>query len=809
MGDIDTIILVTAGALAVATVWWLWVPQTSTRQLADRLLAAPPDQAEALLARYGRKQVIEILHRALRDLSLDDRLPERADLVDRLVDLAPVDSLGWALALGDAGFPGPAERACRQVLGDQPGHIQARMGLAGLRRSAGDVEGALAILDGGARDEPWFLLIRAEIEVDRGRRDEAAVLLRRVLAQQSQAHRSEGHASYWAQVAPRADRLREMLLRDLEGDEAVLRDAASSGRLQPNSGINHTLVGLAAMARSARVATHLELISVDDALAAAVRGGDQRTARVREGEARLRGGDTARARSVFRGLVDDEPSFFPAQLGLGAALILEEHGAIRKLGNLPDALPGPEWLPVVPDMPVLTPEEKRVVAASAEPLRRRSRRSSRRASGSGCSRSTCGPPTSRSSNTWNMPDSGRGRWPGSRASRRRPGWPSRGSRGSSTPAARGRGSSGTSWRTSRSGTSRTSTGRRSRGCTHGSARPSGRSPSTSGRTSTSSSRCRTRTGFASGMGTSRCTWTRRGPGNGSAAGSMHWSRRAPDTLEDDASRSHRAGAEPGDSAHRQRQPLLVPRRGAAQRQGYPGPHRARAAGHRCWGEAGPRRPTSPPRRAASPRPPPYATRTPIRDRTVRLGPLARAPALRELHVQGARVFETEALPDIQTLRVVEFSFMKSPDLKPLPRLPLRRLVLDDVSGVRLGDLEGLTVEELDLWGCELADLGPLSTMPNLREVWIHGDHWWRVRSPARSLGPLMHLGKGARIVLDEHFDPERHREQIATLEARGAWIFAGRDPHEYGVHPSWWGKTADSRTGDHQAPRYVTGARPA
>lgn len=163
----------------------------------------------------------------------------------------------------------------------------------------------------------------------------------------------------------------------------------------------------------------------------------------------------------------------------------------------------------------------------------------------------------------------------------------------------------------------------------------------------------------------------------------------------------------------------------------------------------------------------------------------------------ARLDPVARLP---ALRALELSYVDCPDLRPIAGLRLERLVLDGVRGVRLRDLVGLRVERLDLWGCTVDTLAPLATMPDLREVWVYRPHGV---GPAR-LAHLAHLGAGARIVLDGSFDPDAERAHLAALEARGAWIFAGDDPHGNGVHPSWWGDRAPTPDGEPEPPRYVT-----
>lgn len=169
-------------------------------------------------------------------------------------------------------------------------------------------------------------------------------------------------------------------------------------------------------------------------------------------------------------------------------------------------------------------------------------------------------------------------------------------------------------------------------------------------------------------------------------------------------------------------------------------------------------------------------------RRVRLAPLAAAPALESLmlHDLAARIDDVAALAAIPAFRALELHCTACPDLRPLVGSGLQRLVLDGARDVRARALAGLGVEQLDLWGCGLADIEVLSTMPRLRELWLPGN-----RVP--SLRPLLHLGAGARVFLDDDVDPALHRREIADLEARGVWLMIARDPGDHGLHPSWWG----------------------
>jgi hypothetical protein len=188
------------------------------------------------------------------------------------------------------------------------------------------------------------------------------------------------------------------------------------------------------------------------------------------------------------------------------------------------------------------------------------------------------------------------------------------------------------------------------------------------------------------------------------------------------------------------------------------------------------------------------------DARVQLADLAGAPALELLRLYhlDARCVGAEALAASPSLRVLEVVSSRAPDLRPFRGTALRRLELDGVRGLRPAALAGLGVAELDLWGCGLSDIEVLASMPNLREVWLHGN-------AVPSLLPLSGLGPGARVVLDGRFDPDAHRPEIEALEARGAWIAVVDDPHAHGIVPSWWGDGARWVDPDGRAPiRYVT-----
>ena len=183
-------------------------------------------------------------------------------------------------------------------------------------------------------------------------------------------------------------------------------------------------------------------------------------------------------------------------------------------------------------------------------------------------------------------------------------------------------------------------------------------------------------------------------------------------------------------------------------------------------------------------------------RPVDLSPLAEAPALEALRLDAieAPVVGLEALAQVGTLEVLDVHESRCPDLRPLVGHGLRRIELDGAQRVKPGWLEGLDVEELDLWMTGLRDLEVLATLPRIRELWLVGNPWGnagmavgrgRVR-PLPSLAPLLALGTLERVVLDGNVDPERHRGAIEALEARGVWVAITSSPEEHGIVPGWW-----------------------
>jgi hypothetical protein len=306
---------------------------------------------------------------------MEDADLERVDLLEALAERSPRDAFGYVDLSWRAERLDLVARICRGVLKDQPGHVPAADHLIRCLLAQGEHSRAQRLLERASRSEPVFQLLRAELFLANDEIDEAAALVRQVSARaegKMQEGIFEGSDGYWRNIFERSERLRTSMLHAIEGREAVLRDAARSGKLLPNSGVNHTLVGQAAMASSPRIASRLTLAHPTQAAAHALgvlaEQPTDRLARVRLAEAALRTGKLAEAEAGFRSLVHEDASYFPGQLGLGAVLLQRQTHSVALVRALPEVALDPRWLQVIVDWEVLLPDERKVVACSAAPL---------------------------------------------------------------------------------------------------------------------------------------------------------------------------------------------------------------------------------------------------------------------------------------------------------------------------------------------------------------------------------------------------------------------------------------------------------
>lgn len=171
----------------------------------------------------------------------------------------------------------------------------------------------------------------------------------------------------------RLQRLLEETSAEVSGREASVLHAAEAGGLDARAGVNYALLGEALLLESdlAPDAPELRTAQEEDERGRLLskQGQAARGAGLR-GSAALRQGMAEQAETWFRHATASDGGFWPALLGMGAAMIFQEQRSAALVESLP-ALPLPADLPqLLPSWPALTSPERRVVLASFHPFRR-------------------------------------------------------------------------------------------------------------------------------------------------------------------------------------------------------------------------------------------------------------------------------------------------------------------------------------------------------------------------------------------------------------------------------------------------------
>lgn len=284
------------------------------------------------------------------------------DWIGALSELDPKSAFRYLQYASDAERHDVVAKVCTALLKTNRKHVAAADALLRARLAMGELDRVAKLLDQLPRQEPLFRLLRAQLLFERGDLDGATPLVMGVL-QEARSAISHGildqGGPYWNDVNARADALRTQMLGSVSTEAEMFRAQAQDGELQVRSGANHLLAGRHAMERSSRIARVLQLLPPDmDA-----------TDPLRLAEAELRVGSLRLAKKQFLAMVDDDPSYFPAQLGLGAALLREESRSDQLVARWRDLDVDASWWDVLPDLPALSAEERSVVAACIHPLR--------------------------------------------------------------------------------------------------------------------------------------------------------------------------------------------------------------------------------------------------------------------------------------------------------------------------------------------------------------------------------------------------------------------------------------------------------
>ncbi len=323
--------------------------------LADRLFA---EQAEADLLRAVLERAIsaagdgEAAFEAWSSLAqLEQQCAGREEQAlaayEELLSLAPKNDavrleLIVALLQGEpARRRERAQALCAELAGPPAGEDGLRLGKALF--GAGLLEEAVAILGP--------LVKRTELELRSTFSAESFEALRRLHEELSLLH-DEAYAA-------------------LHGREAVVTAPARQGQLDARAGGNYVLLAEALMASSGYVPAVVALQPAEEEERRArelLAKGEESLGRTLLGSSLLRRGAVESALQELSRALELDAESFAALLGVGAAMEAQRDEAAPAVEALP-ALQAPAGLErVVPDLPALTPLERRVVIASAEPL---------------------------------------------------------------------------------------------------------------------------------------------------------------------------------------------------------------------------------------------------------------------------------------------------------------------------------------------------------------------------------------------------------------------------------------------------------
>ncbi len=357
-----------AGAIA-GFAWYLNRPRPAS--VADRIVAAVLAGGAEPFAAAGRLSHPtdrgEALWLAHRRLDFEERPTEAFAALRLAAEAAP--ELYLEALLEHARTPADREAgvgAARALLAREPHRDALRARVAEALVEGGRPDEALELLERGGLLAPELRLARASVlaAIDRDR--DALAILDELSAELAMRFDADGVA-----LRERAATIADGIHTRVLGAESRVILAGRRGALDPSAGENFRLLGAALMARSGRIASTLRLQAVeeDDARAKRLTAAGHPSGPAFASLCRLREGRTDVAVRLAQEAFEAHRGHFPLALVLGAARVQASHRAWRAAESLPDA-PLPEGLEVVvPDLPALTEVERRVVAASAAPLR--------------------------------------------------------------------------------------------------------------------------------------------------------------------------------------------------------------------------------------------------------------------------------------------------------------------------------------------------------------------------------------------------------------------------------------------------------
>lgn len=367
----DTWVWVVGMVIAMVSylVWRGPSPEKVAKKVADAAERGDETPFAAVYKMNGdqaRKiKAFEESHRLLVFYDLHDHAREAVERARRM-DAKALPELAAELAF-EKGDTRAGLEALLRLMADEPNNPWHRVQVAETYLALDRIDEAEAVVREGPADWPELRLTAARLALARGH-DELALRLAAQVRDEQQALAKRamviadisGAENLMGQAAILADAIRA----SLSGEEHVILDAARRGALDPNAGINYQLLGQAAMAKSTGSPSALRLSASEEAVDT-----DAPRPGLTGALDALREGRLPLAKKLFQSVLAEHPESWPAMLGLGAAMVQAESWA----GAVVDSFAEPatdldDWLPVVPDLPMLNARERKILSASVRPF---------------------------------------------------------------------------------------------------------------------------------------------------------------------------------------------------------------------------------------------------------------------------------------------------------------------------------------------------------------------------------------------------------------------------------------------------------
>jgi tetratricopeptide (TPR) repeat protein len=332
--------------------------------------------AQAALAKVASEDRGPVVSQTIAALVFDDRYEMAGALAEAALahgvrDDEALDALEEAFAA-----TGAHERAievCEIALHDDPDRPRWLVRLAWHLVGAERAQEALDVLDQAGLDSDESGHARLEALVALGKPADAlelATALCESCEQRMKEAIDRGAWEYAKAQYVQIEELRAGLQAELHGAETVVLAAAERAVLDARAGKNYQLLAESMMVQSSYRPTQVRLQTPADTLARAAHLPASAVAHALRGSAELRLGRLSKAREAFEAACAGAEKHFAGLRGLGAVVDGEQHALWDRVARLPEIDMPPDAEHVIADLPALTEQEQRVVAASIAPLAR-------------------------------------------------------------------------------------------------------------------------------------------------------------------------------------------------------------------------------------------------------------------------------------------------------------------------------------------------------------------------------------------------------------------------------------------------------